>query len=366
MAAHADPSLEHPTTCSATFTGDNPVDDNVLDSLPPGTKALSAEKLGDSTWSHTARLNVTQADGNAMAYFLKWAEGDAGRLMMEGEFNSMLELYSVMPEFVPMPLTWGNFSTPALETYFFMSEFIDMSACLPEPDQFCTKLAKLHKTSISPTAKFGFHRTTCQGRIPQAVSWEGNWTIFFSSLLRNVIELDDAENGCWHALTVLEKRLLSHVVPYLLNNLTKDGRVIKPCLIHGDLWEGNIRTSQTGNIFVFDAAVMYAHNEFEIGNWRCHYNRICDQVYTRTYCQHYPPSEPEEEWDDRNRLYCIYYNVLYSVNHQSEGKAVRQRAFDDMYHLIDKYAPFPDSEGPTRLSDEERAELPNERDHTKN
>lgn len=37
-----------------------------------------------------------------------------------------------------------------------------------------------------------------------------------------------------------------------------------------------------------------------------------------------------------------------------------------MYYLIDKHAPFPDGEGPAHLSDDERAELPDERDHTKN
>ena len=42
------------------------------------------------------------------------------------------------------------------------------------------------------------------------------------------------------------------------------------------------------------------------------------------------------------------------------------RAFEDMYYLIDKHAPFPDGEGPAHLSDDERAELPDERDHTKN
>ncbi|KIW37402.1 uncharacterized protein PV06_10445 [Exophiala oligosperma] len=367
MAESVRTLVEHQTTFSAPFAGDFPVDDNVLSSLPPGTELLSANRFGQSKWTLTARLNVKTADGTAMAYFLKCAAGDAGRLMMEGEFNSMSELYRTMPEFVPKPLTWGKFSRPSPETYFFISEFIDMSDRPPEPNQFCTKLAKLHKTSTSPTGKFGFHITTCQGCNPQAVTWESNWTVFFGNLLRNVIKLDDAENGHWDALTVLEQRLLSHVIPHLLDNLTKNGRVVKPCLIHGDLWEGNTGTSyQTGNVYLFDAAVMYAHNEFEIGDWRCDYNKIHNRVYTRTYLRHYAPSEPRNEWDDRNRLYCIYYNILYSVNHQGQGKAVRQRAFDDMYYLIDKYEPFPDGEGPARLSDGERAELPDERDHTKN
>lgn len=83
--------------------------------------------------------------------------------------------------------------------------------------------------------------------------------------------------------------------------------------------------SYTGNVYLFDAAVMYAHNEFEIGDWRCHYNKIHNKIYTQTYLRKCRPSEPMEEWEDRNRLYCIYYNILYSVNHTVLGTAVRQR-----------------------------------------
>lgn len=36
-----------------------------------------------------------------------------------------------------------------------------------------------------------------------------------------------------------------------------------------------------------------------------------------------------------------------------------------MYYLIDKFAPFPEGEGPPRLMDTERVELSAESDHTK-
>jgi hypothetical protein len=51
----------------------------------------------------------------------------------------------------------------------------------------------------------------------------------------------------------------------------------------------------------------------EIGEGRSHYNKIHDSVYTRTYLRYFAPSEPREEWDDGNRMYSIYYNVIYSV-----------------------------------------------------
>jgi protein-ribulosamine 3-kinase len=306
-------------------SGDFPLDESVLDKLPNGSRVLSANRFGTSAWTVTARLNVALPEGRQARYFLKCAAEERGRIMMEGEFNAMAEIYKTMPTFVPKPLAWGKYRVGNPETYFLLSDYIDMSDRVPEPNQLCSKLAQLHRNSVSPTGKFGMHTTTCQGRTPQAVSWESSWTDFFTKLLRHVTDLDFRTNGHWQELDRLEERIFSHVIPRLIGALETDGRSIKPCLIHADLWEGNTGTSyETGDIYVFDSAAFYAHNEMEIGDWRCHYNKIHNKIYTRTYLRHYGPSEPREEWDDRNRMYSIYYNVIYSVNHMSQGKAVRQ------------------------------------------
>lgn len=306
--------------------GDFPLDENVLNQFPPGTRILSANQYGTSAWTITARLTVELPDGSKSRYFLKCASEDHGRVMMEGEFNGMSELYKTMPTLVPKPHSWGRYRVGNPETYFFLQDFIEMSDRVPDPEQLCTKLAALHRNSVSPTGKFGFHITTCQGRIPQAVvDWESSWTMLFARMLQHVIDLDVKTNGFWKELDALEKRIFSHVIPRLIGCLERDGRSVKPSLIHGDLWEGNTGTSyETGEIYIYDSGAYYAHNEMEIGDWRCHYNKIHNKVYTKTYLRHYGPSEPREEWDDRNRMYCIYYNIIYSVNHLSQGKAVRQ------------------------------------------
>jgi fructosamine-3-kinase len=306
--------------------GDFPLDRSVVAVFPEGTKFLSAVRYGTSAWTITARLSIELPDGSKKQYFIKCASEEHGRIMMEGEFNGMSELHKTMPNLVPKPYSWGKYLVENPDTYFFVQEFIDMADRVPDPNQLCTKLASLHRSSVSPTGKFGFHITTCQGRIPQAVvPWESNWTKLFARLLQHVIDLDFETNGQWKELDSLAKRIFSDVIPRLIGNLERNGRSIKPSLIHGDLWEGNTGTAyETGNVYIYDSAAFYAHNEMEIGDWRCHYNKIHNKVYTRTYLRHYGPSEPKEEWDDRNRMYCIYYNVIYSVNHRDQGKAVRQ------------------------------------------
>lgn len=301
------------------------VDANILAKFPDGTTVISASSFGTSEWTLTARLHLRFPTGSDGVFFLKSAPWDHGRTLMEGEFNAMSELYKWAPDLVPKPHSWGKYDSEEPAIYFFISEFIDMKMGMPDPKELCKKLSRLHCNSRSPNGQFGFHITTCQGRVPQAVSWEENWTLFFTKLLRHVISLDFQQNGPWEGLAKVEQRLISHVIPRLLDALVEGDRTIKPCLIHGDLWEGNSSTDlKNGNIYIFDSAALYAHNEMEIGDWRCYYNNISSRVYTETYLQMFDPSEPKDEWDDRNRLYSIYYNVIYSVNHLSQGRPVRQ------------------------------------------
>ncbi|KAM0323258.1 hypothetical protein ACHAQA_008849 [Verticillium albo-atrum] len=348
------------------YPGNFHVDKNILAQFPAKTKIQSATRFGISSWAVTARVNVVLSNGSEARYFVKTVVGSHGRVMVEGEFNSMTEMHKLAPGLVPKPHSWGRYAAPEPQTYFFIAEFIEMSHEMPDPEQLCSRLARFHLESRSPSGDFGFHITNCVGRVPQTVAWEKSWTVFFARLMEHVLKLDAESNGTWQELDILSRRLLSHVIPRLLDALESDGRKVKPSLIHGDLWEGNIGTSvKGGGICLFDAGTLYAHNEMEIGNWRGNWNRISDPVYTETYNLHYPKSEPVDEWDDRNRLYSTYYNILFSTNHLGEGKAIRQRAYIDIYYLIDKFAPFTEELGPRRLEKHEVVSLSSERDHTK-
>lgn len=89
-------------------------------------------------------------------HFLKIATNEAGRVMMEGEYNSITSLYEISPDFVSKPHTWVKFKLEAPEMYFFLCNFINMTNTLPELTLFSAKLAQLHKSSQSPKGIFGF------------------------------------------------------------------------------------------------------------------------------------------------------------------------------------------------------------------
>jgi protein-ribulosamine 3-kinase len=186
--------------------------------------------------------------------------------MMEGEFNSITTIHNLIPSFVPKPLAWGKFKLASPDTYFFLCDFVEMSTDMPDPVKFCARVAELHDKGVSPTGKFGFHITTVHGKTEQPVEWEGNWTRYFTRLVSHFFAKDLLSNGRWPEYETAFKRLVEDVIPQVLDPLNSDGRSIRPSLVHGDLWEGNATTDLvTGEPMVFDAAVMYAHNEYELG-----------------------------------------------------------------------------------------------------
>ena len=245
--------------------------------------------------------------------------------MLEREFNSMRELYKTASKFVPKPYTWGKLNVSNHDTYFFLCEFIEMTNQDPDPAQLCNKLVQMHQASESPTGMFGFHVKTYQGNLVQQTAWNPSWTDYYVQLLQGAMRLDTEINGNWKNLKQCVDRLISHVVPQVLGPLESEGRIVKPCLIHGDLWDGNIGTDiETGNIYIFDASAHYAHHEMEIAMWRGVFNKVMSsQVYVDNYLSRMGISEPVEQFEDRNRIYSIYHTLHESACHN--GSSFREQ-----------------------------------------
>lgn len=179
-----------------------------------------------------------------------------------------------------------------------------------EPVKLARRLAELHQKSKSPTGKFGFHFATCHAKIAQKVdSWESSWCKLFSNHLGHVMELAKPILD-WPDFDVVCRLTLEKVVPRLLLPLQSEGRVLKPCLVHGDCWDENTAMDiRTGEAFVFDVCSFYGHNEYDTGNWRAPRHRLSNKAYIRSYKRNFPVSEPKEDWDARNLLYSLTFNI---------------------------------------------------------
>ncbi|PMD32250.1 hypothetical protein L207DRAFT_499902 [Hyaloscypha variabilis F] len=321
--------------------GQFPMDEAVIEALPQGFTFVSVEHYGNSAWTVTGKVIALSLERDEKPFFLKVAYGDHGGTMLLGEFESSKIIYGLMPDFIPEPFGYGRYKVPNPATYFYLSEFIDMDVTsAPEPVEFTSKLAELHRRSKSPTGKFGFHVTTCDGKMEHTVEWEESWAVFYQKLLVGVCKLDVETNGPWPELERATKQVATHVVPRLLGALQSEGRHIKPSIIHGDLWEGNLGVNmETGDVIMYDAGSYYAHNEMELGHWRAEFSsHLRSKIYTRHYLRNYPAAEPVEEFDDRNRLYSIKSAINYSAGHP--GNIMRQTAYNNMCYLCEKYAPI--------------------------
>lgn len=157
---------------------------------------------------------------------------------MEGEYESMKVVHAITPDFAPKPFHWGTFkSNPDL--HFYLCAFHDLDNELPEIKRSCTSLAQLHQDSVSPSGQFGFHVTTYNGNIPQEIRWTDTWEECFVNGTRRDFELEREARGPNDELEALVSPLFEKVIPRLLRPLESDGRVLKPCFVHGDLWHGN-------------------------------------------------------------------------------------------------------------------------------
>lgn len=253
------------------------------------------------------------------------AFGKGARALAEGEFHSAVAVNTAVPNLVPEPVGWGEYRVDNIPVYFFLGNFHDMDlSAAPEPVEFTARIADMHRNGKSPTGKFGFTVPTVIGIMERTVTWEASWAKSFTHQLQDVIKYDNEANGPWLQYDAACKQLIDVVIPRLLGALQSEGREITPSLIHGDLWEQNVGVDmETGEVIIFDPGCTYAHNEMEFGTWRCswsfHFN---SPAYMRSYQREIEPSEPVEEWDDRNRLYSIHPYLTDSAGHP--GSASRK------------------------------------------
>lgn len=217
-------------------------------------------------------------------------------MMTKGEFESLKAMHAVSPGFVPEPFCQGSYVEDGDKHWYLLVEFRLVGEQPPDPERFVEKLVEMHKKSVSPTGKFGFHVTTFHGKVAQMTNqWDESWSTVFQRHLGHMVTRDEEVNGYWPEFKILCDITLGSVLPRLLEALQSNGRSIKPCLVHGDLWDENTATDmRNGEPFIFDPGSMYAHNEYETGNWRAVRHRLSSARYVGRYQSLFKRSEPSE------------------------------------------------------------------------
>jgi protein-ribulosamine 3-kinase len=229
--------------------------------------------------------------------------------MMEGSFESEKICNKYAPRHVPKPIAWGSYKSDP-DMWFLLSDFREMVEEVPDVREFVSIVVKIHNESAgkAPEGKFGFQVPTHLGYIANNNSWQTSWEAWFTNAMLRMFDEEERSHGndnTQEELEVLKKSLLEKVIPRLLRPLESNGRTVVPCLIHSDLWLGNIMVdANTDEIVIFDSCAYWGHNESDLGVWRAPRYRL-GQPYLREYQKQMGQSAPKEDWDDRNALYAM-------------------------------------------------------------
>lgn len=225
----------------------------------------------------------------------------------EGEYEALKEIRSICTH-APEPYGWGTYKENGIEHAFLLTEFIKIQKqiCSPpsikilisdyeqpaDPSALASALATLHTQSTSPTGKFGFHISTVHTHNIQNINfWTPSWCELFSAHLSRILS-HAKTHFQWPLFDLVGGLVLTSVVPALLLPLQSNGRTIKPSLVHGDCWDGNTAMGEDGRAYFFDVDSFYAHNEYELGDWRAERHKLSRGDYVEAYKKLVPVSEP--------------------------------------------------------------------------
>ncbi|KAL2477757.1 Protein-ribulosamine 3-kinase [Forsythia ovata] len=250
------------------------------------------------------------------SFFVK-TNRSIGPPMFEGEALGLNAMYETRSIRVPKPFKVGPL--PIGGSYIIM-EFIEFGASRDQ-SALGRKLAEMHKAGKSRKG-FGFDVDNTIGSTPQINTWTSDWIEFYGEH-RLGYQLKLARQQYGDSL-IYEKgqRLIKNMAPLFKN------AVIEPCLLHGDLWSGNISSDKNGEPVILDPACYYGHNEAEFGmSWCAGFGGSFYNAYFEVM-----PKQPG--FEERRDLYTLYHYLnhynLFGSGYRSSAMSI----IDDYLRLL--------------------------------
>lgn len=243
---------------------------------------------------------ISSGDINLCYWISNYHHNYFVKLQRKSQINQFeTEAYSLKQikqlDIIPCPdvIAFGT----TLDKSFLVLEYIAFNnATQTDWYQFGKQLAYMHKQSSH--GKFGWQQDNFIGTTPQPNNWRSNWRTFFAEQrigwqLQLLAEKSITFGSIEHIIDVCHDILLHHQVT--------------PCLVHGDLWQGNVRFSNEGP-FIFDPASYYGDREVDLAMTEL-FGQLPSAFY-RGYQAAYPI---EKDYDKRKHVY-NFYHILNHAN----------------------------------------------------
>ncbi|QCE02825.1 protein-ribulosamine 3-kinase, chloroplastic-like isoform X1 [Vigna unguiculata] len=306
-------SLTKTTKSSPKFSmsmSEDPVSEWIL-SEGKATKITKISPVGGGCINLASRY-----DTDAGSFFVK-TNRSIGPSMFEAEALGLGAMYETGTICVPKPYKFGPLPTGGS---FIIMEFIQFGASRGYQSELGRKLAEMHKAGKSSKG-YGFDVDNTIGSTPQINTWSSDWVQFYG------------EHRLGYQLKLLLDQFGDRTIYEKGQRLVKSiGRLfanveIEPCLLHGDLWSGNISSNKNGEPVILDPACYYGHSEAEFGmSW-------CAGFGGSFYDSYFKVMPKQPGFEERRDLYMLYH---YLNHYNLFGSGYRSSAMS----IIDDYLAF--------------------------
>ena len=211
---------------------------------------------GSSGWAEFS----TYTTESGKRFFVKTSRRDPSMFIGEGAgLNAMFETNTLA-----IPRVYYAGATPEGSregNSFIVMDHLNFGG-RGDQAEFGRQLALMHAATPAVeearAGKFGFTVDNTCGDTPQLNGWMDDWVQFYlERRIRHQLRL--ARDG---QLSELGNRVMERM-PEWFEPFDPETNPIRPSILHGDLWSGNIGTVD-GAPSVFDPAVYYGHNEAEL------------------------------------------------------------------------------------------------------
>ncbi|WVZ16339.1 hypothetical protein V8G54_009321 [Vigna mungo] len=290
---------------------------------------------------------ASRYDTDVGSFFVK-TNRSIGPSMFEAEALGLGAMYETGTICVPKPYKFGPLPTGGS---FIIMEFIQFGASRGFQSELGRKLAEMHKAGKSSKG-YGFDVDNTIGSTPQINTWSSDWVQFYGEhrlgyqlklLLdqfgdRTIYEKDYQRRAFCDSdyADDLDRRrsLTAYIFTLRGQRLVKSmGRLfanveIEPCLLHGDLWSGNISSNKNGEPVILDPACYYGHSEAEFGmSW-------CAGFGGSFYDSYFKVMPKQPGFEERRDLYMLYHYLnhynLFGSGYRSSAMSI----IDDYLRLL--------------------------------
>ncbi|KAH9483297.1 Protein-ribulosamine 3-kinase, chloroplastic [Psilocybe cubensis] len=281
---------------------------------------LEKLKEQDSVSTFSGSLpRVTASSGST--YFVKIGS-PAEAAQYSGEALSLKLMNAAAPGIAPRVISSG---TLEISKPYFISEYKDIGSLSSKAAQTLAKrmATELHSEEHASLEGFGFSIPTYCGVTKLSNGWFDTWDKCYASMVGDLLSQLESK-GRYQHLCQKGRRVQAEVIPKLLGPL-----VIKPVILHGDLWSGNAGVDRkTGEPVIFDPASYYGHNEADLSIAKI-FGGFPSEFYD-TYHQYRPKSEPVHQYDLRMDLYELFHYLNHTLIFRGHYAGSAEKKMDNL------------------------------------